>query len=214
MKTKRIAPKTRVRRTAEDARAAILDAAEQRLQAVGPAGIRLQDVAADVGISHPTVLHHFESRDALVEAVIDRRAGALERDLLAELAAHTGRDSDPVLDLLECVARTFATGGHARVVAWLSLAGQSFRDDEGAGFTAIAKATHEIRKERRTQGGRPAPSYEDTYFIVTLAGLAMFGDAVAGALLRGETDAKQAEATSARFRAWLARVLHQHLENG
>ena len=49
----------RVRRTAEAARAAILEAAEKRLAEAGPAGIRLQGVAADVGVSHPTVLHHF-----------------------------------------------------------------------------------------------------------------------------------------------------------
>ena len=39
----------RKRRTAEVARSAILDAAERRLIAAGPAGIRLQEVAADVG---------------------------------------------------------------------------------------------------------------------------------------------------------------------
>ena len=59
--------KARVRRTAEDARAAILDAAERRLGATGPGGIRLQEVAADVGVSHSTVLHHFGSREGLVE---------------------------------------------------------------------------------------------------------------------------------------------------
>lgn len=214
MTTKRIPLQKRVRRSAEDARAAILDAAEKRLQDVGPAGIRLQDVAAEVGVSHPTVLHHFVSRDALVEAVIERRAGALQRDLLAALAEHAGKDGDPVRELLECVAQTFGPGGHARIVAWLSLAGRAVRKEEAAGFDAIAAATHEVRKARRRENRRPAPSYEDTYFVVMLAGLAMFGDAIAGPLLRGQTDAKESAATSTRFRAWLARVLHQHLENG
>src|SRR6478736_553059 len=64
--------KPRVRRDAETARAAILEATEKRLVHVGPSGIRLQEVAADAGVSHPTVLHHFGSREALVQAVIVR----------------------------------------------------------------------------------------------------------------------------------------------
>src|SRR5260221_641713 len=55
-------PLPRKRRTADEARTAMLDAAEQRLVASGPAAIRLQEVAADVGVSHPTVLHHFGNR--------------------------------------------------------------------------------------------------------------------------------------------------------
>src|SRR5688572_5204467 len=66
------ATKKRVRRTAGAAREAILDAAEKRLAEGGPAGLRIQEIARDVGISHPTLLHHFGSRAALVEAVVDR----------------------------------------------------------------------------------------------------------------------------------------------
>ena len=56
----------RVRRTAEEAKMMILDAAERRLRELGPAGIKLQELAADVGVSHPAILHHFGSRDRLV----------------------------------------------------------------------------------------------------------------------------------------------------
>ncbi|MDO9127858.1 MAG: helix-turn-helix domain-containing protein, partial [Parvibaculum sp.] len=70
-KTAEKAPK-RVRRTAEEARRLILDAAEERLAKQGPEGLRLQDIARDVGISHPAILHHFESREGLVRALIAR----------------------------------------------------------------------------------------------------------------------------------------------
>ncbi len=215
MRARKIARKTRVRRTADDARAAILDAAEQRLQQVGPAGIRLHDVAADVGVSHPTVLHHFGSREALVQSVIERRIGALERDLLTEMAVNAGSAEDPVRSMLDCVARTLGPGGHARVLAWLSLSGHQPRKDDGAGFTAIAKATHELRKNRwKARGEDAVPDFEDSYFTVLLAGLAVFGDAIAGPLFRGESDPAESEATSARFRAWLATIVTSHLESG
>ncbi len=213
MRRGRIAQKTRVRRTAEDARAAILDAAEARLRAVGPGGIRLQDVARDVGVAHPTVLHHFGSRDALVRSVIERRIGSLERDLLTEMTITAGKDENPVVGMLESVARTLGPGGHARVVAWLALSGHAARKEDGAGFDAIARATQELRTARWKPRGK-APDFEDTYFTVLLGGLAMFGDAIAGPLFRGEPDPAVSAKTSARFRAWLAAILKSHLENG
>ena len=206
-------PKTRVRRTADDARATILDAAEKRLQEVGPAGIRLHDVAEDVGVSHPTVLHHFGSREALVQSVIERRVGALERDLLTEMAVRAGTDEDPVHDMIESVARTLGPGGHARIVAWLALSGHEPTQRDGAGFDAIARASFELRKARWKPRGK-IPDFEDTYFTVLLGALAVFGDAIAGPLFRGDVDAEASKKTSIRFRKWLATLLHDHLDRG
>ena len=59
----------RVRRTPQDARRLILDAAEASMVSKGPAGIRLQDVARAAGASHSNVLHHFGSRAGLIEAL-------------------------------------------------------------------------------------------------------------------------------------------------
>src|SRR5690606_8080594 len=78
-------PAKRVRRTAEEARRLILDAAEERLARQGPEGLRLQDIARDVGISHPAILHHFESREGLVRALIARANTQLRDSLLGAL---------------------------------------------------------------------------------------------------------------------------------
>jgi AcrR family transcriptional regulator len=51
-------------------RQAILDAAQKRLARLGADGLRLQDIARDVGVSHPTILHHFGSRDGLIVAMV------------------------------------------------------------------------------------------------------------------------------------------------
>src|SRR5687767_8641945 len=84
----------RIRRTAEDARTAILDATERRLVEHGPSGIRLQDVAADVGVSHPTILHHFGSRERLVEAVIHRRNQAMNQEVILSLVSARADDEE------------------------------------------------------------------------------------------------------------------------
>lgn len=203
----------RVRRTAEDARAAILDAAEKKLAEVGPGGIRLQEVAAEVGVSHPTVLHHFGSREALVHAVVERSVGALERDLLLEIAK-SPIGTEPVVNMLESAARVLGPGGHARVIAWLALAGHAHHGPTG--FDTVAGAAHELRKSRHAARGVATPPYEDTYFTVLLAGLALFGDAIAGSLFRGDESASTATRarSSARFRKWLAPIIESHLEQG
>jgi len=63
---------SRRRRSAAETRDAILEAAERRLLDKGPEAIQLQEIAADAGISHPAILHHFGSREGLVEAMILR----------------------------------------------------------------------------------------------------------------------------------------------
>src|SRR5580693_5678142 len=110
-------PAPRKRRTADEARAAILDAAERRLVASGPTAIRLQEVAADVGVSHPTVLHHFGSREALVEAVVRRALDSLQAQLLAAVNAAPS-SADDVTSLLDAVFDALAVGGHGRTFLW------------------------------------------------------------------------------------------------
>src|SRR5271156_1126604 len=119
-RTESKAPVVRKRRTAEEARSAILDAAGRRLAAAGPAGIRLQEVAADVGVSHPTVLHHFGSREGLIEAVVARALDSLHAGLLEAVQAPE-KGTDAVEALLDRVADTMVNGGHARTFLWLAL---------------------------------------------------------------------------------------------
>lgn len=53
-------------------RTAILDAAQARLLARGPAGLVLDAVAADAGVSKGGLLYHFPSKDALIEGLTER----------------------------------------------------------------------------------------------------------------------------------------------
>ena len=64
-------PARRVRRTPEEAKRLILETAQALVARTGPQGLRLQDIAAEAGISHPLILHHFGSREGLVRALIE-----------------------------------------------------------------------------------------------------------------------------------------------
>ena len=50
----------------------ILDAAEELFRENGYHGASLRDISGRAGISHPGMLHHFASKDALLGGVVDR----------------------------------------------------------------------------------------------------------------------------------------------
>jgi len=209
---KRPGASRRIRRTPDEARRQILDAAERLLAAGGPEAIRLQDIARDVGISHPAILHHFGSRDGLTRALGDRAVQRLTDDLLAILRERTTTEGSG----REIIERTFATlgdTGHARLLAWRSLAHGHREDDPEARarLDGIADAIHARRAELARTRGAPPPPREDTAFIVRLATTTMLGDALTGPIFApGSTRA--ARESNLRFRRWLADLLVEHAD--
>ena len=205
--------KPRRRLEAGAAREIILDAAEKQLVVTGPSGIRLQEVANAAGVSHPTVLHHFGSREALVKAVCTRAIRAINSGLVEGIAASTGEE-DQLTAMLDAVSHAMTKSGHARVVMWLALEGQSLEGAE-ARLDQVVAATHELRKSRlRATGKRKTPPIEDTAHTVVLAALALIGAAVIGPALLANAGLPTDENSEKRFRAWLGRTLKQHLEAG
>ncbi|MEO6574046.1 MAG: TetR/AcrR family transcriptional regulator, partial [Polyangiaceae bacterium] len=150
----------------------ILDATERRLIIGGPSGIRLQEVAADAGVSHPTVLHHFGSRELLVKAVISRSLRTINETLVQAITASNG-DEKQLEAMLENVAVTLGRTGHGRVIMWLALEGHRI---EGADvhLSDVVDATHALRLTR-FEKGKKKPTREDTAHTVVLAALALVG---------------------------------------
>jgi len=204
---------SRRRRSADDAKRAILDAAEARFAARGPEGIRLQEIAADVGVSHPAILHHFGSRADLVRAVTDRALGALREELLRALGGPEGGAVD-VAALLERVFETLGDHGAARLLAWLVLAGDAPRDRARLGgaplVREIAETVHARRRVLRAQAGQRAPRFEDTLFAILLVSFALLGDALLGDATRRSSGLDD-PAAGRRFRAWLSKLLVAHV---
>jgi AcrR family transcriptional regulator len=196
------------------ARDAILEAAERRLREAGPGAIRLQDVAAEVGVSHPAVLHHFGSREGLVRAVVSRAVGKLQDDLVRALAQQLEGGRVDGAALFERVFTVLSDQGHARLLAWLLLSGEDpfANEDLRAGWTRIAEVTHAMRVSK-ARGGRK-PAYDDTRFTIVLSALALFGQAIAGRATFDVAGFEPGKAVERRFREWLAALLARHLENG
>src|ERR1700683_947293 len=122
MKTRSVAKRSakpaagkRTRRTPEEARRLILEAAQAAIARTGPDGLRLQDIAAAAGISHPLILHHFGSRAGLVRALTREAAPELKDKLIAAIT----EGSFTVEEQLDRVFEAFR-GGLAQRLAWLA----------------------------------------------------------------------------------------------
>jgi AcrR family transcriptional regulator len=177
-------PKRR-RRTAEEARAAILAATEKRLIEGGPEALRLQEVAAEVGISHSTVLHHFGSREQLLDEFADHSLGLLQSDLLCIFqrnvpAPHESYEErvERTSELLENVSRVLNDRGYARLLAWLILANRELPDATHGLFEGIARivAPHAVGSfDGESPRELDAATSGAMLAVVSLIGDAFFG---------------------------------------
>ena len=196
----------RIRRRPEDARALILDAADAIMaEGGGPAAMRLQDVANKAGVSHPTILHHFGSREGLVRALNLR---AFER-----LTAMAGEAPDTVPDKdktsSDGVARTFAAyrDGLAQRMVWLMQSAPAPVAANPGLFEDAVQRFHTVRQKFASPGN--TPDIADSRAVVHLLSIAAFGDALIGARLR-QAGAEEYTARAA-FEKWLSHLLDMFL---
>ena len=202
--------KPRIRRTAQAAREVILDAAETRMKDHGLAALRLVSLAGDIGMSHSSILHHFGSRDGLVRAVVQRTATRMEQDVFTALEGPV--DENAAATILERLFHALGQDGHARLMMQLFLSNEPHGVDRlnyGTRLRHIAVAVH---RTRRARDRGDEPTFEDTLFTVMLTALSMFGDAIAGPALRSSASLADDPEADRRFIAWLAKLLHNHLD--
>jgi AcrR family transcriptional regulator len=198
----------RQRRTPEEARRLILQTAQELIASTGPEGLRLQDIAAAAGISHPLILHHFGSREGLVRA-LTRQAAAELRDKLVSAMASTEYSVEQLLD------RVFDTfrEGLAQRLAWLA----TVDPDGGAeGTQLIIRDIADRLHDRRIAAASPgtAIARADTVALIHLVATAAFGDAIYGVQLRRSAGLPATRDTDRSFRLWLAGLIRAHSTQG
>ena len=198
----------RQRRTPEEARRLILEAAQALIVTTGPEGLRLQDIAAAAGISHPLILHHFGSREGLVRALTRQAVAELRDKLVAAMAS----SEYSVEEQLDRVFNAFRDG-LAQRLAWLATV------DPGSGtggnqliMRDIADTLHARRVARAPPG--VAITRDDTDALIHLVATAAFGDALYGAQLRRSAGLPATSETDRSFRLWLAGLIRAHSARG
>jgi AcrR family transcriptional regulator len=110
----------RRRRTSQDARAEVLAAARQILLNLGPEALTLKAVAAQVGVTHANLLHHFGSAGGLRTELMTM----MLRDLASAMREAVARRRAGECTMDEVVSLTFdafGEGGAGRLAAWMVL---------------------------------------------------------------------------------------------
>ena len=162
-----------------DARGAALDAARALLIDHGPQGVTLKAVAARIGRTHATLLHHFGSAVGLQQALIARMAEEITSTIRDAVLAHVPPPDGPNhARIVDLVFDAFGRGGAGALASWMILTGN--RDALDPILHAIHALVDELA-ERRTKAGPPIG--DQTLQLVLMAlGDALLGAAMARAL--------------------------------
>jgi len=199
----------RSRRSADEAKAEILRAAERRLKKGGPEAVRVQLVARDVGLTDAAVHHHFGSREGLVQALLRHCARDLRATIQSDIAGWRGGVPD-LARLADLFADFYEHRGYARLALWLSLTGVR---DKGAGIlNDLVDALHDIRVARFRQAGLAPPDRADTQHLTALIHTVALGDALFGDAMTRSAGLSPGAADRTEFRRFTIQVFERLLD--
>jgi len=163
----------------EDAKNAILDAAEKLIVDSGPAGLRISAVAKNAGMAHPNIIHHFGSREGLIQALAspEKRAQAMTEVLQIAYEGDQGRAS-----------------------VWLHMSG--VESAHKSNMESIVKLSHRLRETVDSKA-----SLDNTNRLVMLIILALVGEVVSGHGIKSSLGFGNDDESRANFKQWLAEIL-------
>jgi AcrR family transcriptional regulator len=176
----------RRRRTPEEARSETLIAARKLLLEEGPDAVTLQRLAAELGMTHSNLLHHFGSAGELQSALM----AMMVRDLTAAVdgaISHLKSDAGAPRALIDMVFDAFDKGGAGKLAAWIAVSGNTEH------LESITKAVNNLVQGIESKFARDSG---DTHLGVTSAvlflALMAFGDAVIGNALKDMLERERA----------------------
>jgi TetR/AcrR family transcriptional regulator, repressor for neighboring sulfatase len=196
----------RIRRTPAEARTLALASARRLLLAEGPNAITLQAVAADLGMSHTNLIHHFGSAGRLQSELMRQMVSELTATIeSAVMRLRAGKGE--MKDFVDIVFDAFDQGGAARLAAWMVLSGESMH------LAPIGEVVrdHIDSVERGADANKADRIHERITSATLFVAVAALGDAIIGNQLR-KMVGREREAVRTLIRSMLPRVLDPHGE--
>ncbi len=192
-----------------EARARILDAATERLGEVGPQGLKLADLAKELGVSHQAILHHFGSRDGLVAEVTRQVLQDLQSELASSIVMVDANHEDRAAQMIERAYDVMVRQGYGKLLCHLALAEPDGHElDRRRPLQMLAQVAHLVR-ERNTER-RHDP--RDTAFVLMLLTYSVLGASIFEKSLLVAFGLADEPGVPAQYRAWLAALVTKHLE--
>ena len=160
------------RRSADEARAHILQVAASRLREHGVEGLNIKGVAEAAGISHATLIHHFGSSAGMREALAQSMTAELLQDLVVALESNVSPES-----LTKDVFVALAEGGHAMLLAWRAV--------EAPEKAELSEAVTDLFDQLlgSAQGALEIDSRADLQRVIMLVATSAIGYGIAGGVL-------------------------------
>jgi AcrR family transcriptional regulator len=171
----------RRRRSPDEARREAVDAARALLLSGGPTAVTLSAVAADIGVTHANLIHHFGSAAGLQSALM----GSMVADLNQALDAAVTRlrtDEGAPLELVNAVFDAFAEGGAGRLAAWIAMSGDLSH------LEPVRAAVRDLVQAIAEKMGDDGEARERIGSAVLFIALSAFGEALIGPPLRDMLD--------------------------
>lgn len=170
-------PEPRKRRSPEDAKTHLLDAAERVFLERSPDSVGLRDIAGEAGVSHGLITHYFKTYEGLVEAVFNRRTAQTAQRVVQRFAEMGSTPSAE--EIVQLMLSIVSEPVHLRLVAWSMLTGRALQPDFIAGrqhgLEPIADAIHSAALSEAKRRGARAPSRDDVDYALLLAVGAAYG---------------------------------------
>lgn len=172
----------RRRRSAEEARDEAVTAARKILLEKGPDAVTLKGVAAEIGMTHTNLLHHFGTAVELQSALMSKMVRDLNEALGDAVTTLRSEEGAPRA-LVDKVFDAFDKGGAGQLAAWIALSGKQ------TALEPIQKAVAELVSaiEDKFAGHTPEAHQGVTSAVLFIA-LCAFGDAIIGGPLVGMLD--------------------------
>lgn len=149
------------RRSPDQTRELILDAAERVFLRALPDAVGLRDIAREAGTSHALVTHYFGTYEGLTRATLERRVESMRRQAIERLARATFKAGD--FPLLELLLESVEDPVMVRLVAWALLSG---RMDAFPGPAGALRPLLEAVEVRARQLGHEPPPRDQLELIV------------------------------------------------
>ena len=201
-----LASTTRRRRTPEQAKAAILQVAEQRLGQHGLDGLNVVDVAREAGMSHATLIHHFGNAHGMRRALIAHMTSRLLRDVIAALQSDTPSPVNILKDLFAALSQS----GHGKLLAWLAVGDAQLSQALDEPPPEVAELFEEViavlARRLPKSFDRDSAARRMVYLVATAA----IGYGVSGGLLPGVLGLADDEVDA--FPEWLGLQLQRVLD--